>query len=403
MKRIIGMILAAMLLSFPCYAAEEQAAQQVIVNDRSVGEQRDGLIPLRGTLEALGSVVYYLPRTNSILALTRDGDTIQHVLGSNAITKNGTTTEFSEHSENQNGTAMIPLSMVQHCYEIFLQQSEGGTLSIEKNMTSHPAHLVIRDVLQLSMEPYFLPTRFDRYRAYRTQHPDEAVKNCIIRVNIGLDTPFYTGIKETARPDSLQTLVNPYLRLPEQFEAKDLVWAAPETTVQDGKEYRMNREAYEAFVAMRQAAAAEGISLKMISAYRTQNYQQMLYQNYVLQNGLAYAAKYSARPGHSEHQTGLAVDVNSVENYFADTPAFTWMQRNAHRYGFILRYPLGKEWITGYAYEPWHYRYVGQGIATNIKEWDLTYEEYYVTYLQRSAYQINPEGTRKNVMGLMEP
>ena len=95
----------------------------------------------------------------------------------------------------------------------------------------------------------------------------------------------------------------------------------------------------------------------------------------------AKADTYSARAGTSEHQTGLATDVNSVSTSFENSSAFKWLEKNSYKYGFILRYPKGKEHITGYMYEPWHYRYVGSEVAKVIKEKNITYEEYYATYI----------------------
>ena len=97
------------------------------------------------------------------------------------------------------------------------------------------------------------------------------------------------------------------------------------------------------------------------------------------------ADTYSARPGHSEHQTGLAIDLaafNSNLNNFEETKEYEWVKDNAHLYGFILRYPKGKEHITGYMFEPWHYRYVGTKVAKEIYEMDITFDEYYELFLK---------------------
>lgn len=134
--------------------------------------------------------------------------------------------------------------------------------------------------------------------------------------------------------------------------------------------------------AMVSAAKKEGIYLSVISAYRSYSYQSTLYNNYVKRDGQAAADRYSARPGHSEHQSGLAFDFGGTsqkhwfESSFADTSEGKWLAANAHKYGFILRYPKGKESITGYMFEPWHFRYVGSGEAPKIKSSGKTLEEY---------------------------
>ncbi len=134
--------------------------------------------------------------------------------------------------------------------------------------------------------------------------------------------------------------------------------------------------------AMVSAAKANGVYLSVISSYRSYSYQKTLYENYVKRDGQAAADRYSARPGHSEHQSGLAFDFGGtnqnhwLESSFADTAEGRWLAANAHKYGFILRYPKGKESITGYMFEPWHFRYVGSGEAPKIKASGKTLEEY---------------------------
>src|SRR5690606_25707577 len=117
--------------------------------------------------------------------------------------------------------------------------------------------------------------------------------------------------------------------------------------------------------------------------YRSYSYQSNLYNRYVRSHGKTEADRFSARPGHSEHQTGLAFDFGGknqahwLEKSFEGTKEGKWLLANAHKYGFILRYPKGKEKITGYIYEPWHYRYVGSKKASEIKNSKLTMEEYF--------------------------
>ena len=134
-------------------------------------------------------------------------------------------------------------------------------------------------------------------------------------------------------------------------------------------------------------AESEGYTIRAVPAYRSYTYQQALYQNYVLQDGEKNADTYSARPGYSEHQTGLVVDIDNGKqdfNHFEETEEFKWIQENAKYYGFILRYPKGKENLTGYTYEAWHYRYVGKKIAQEMANKDITLDEYYVKYLENS-------------------
>ena len=135
--------------------------------------------------------------------------------------------------------------------------------------------------------------------------------------------------------------------------------------------------AQAAFNKMQQAAAMEGISLWICSGFRSYTYQQQLYNSYVYQSGQAAADRFSARAGHSEHQTGLAIDVNSVEYDFAFTPEGQWLAAHAHEYGFIIRYAQDKQDITGYMYEPWHIRYLGKGLAAEVYASGLCLEEFF--------------------------
>lgn len=132
-----------------------------------------------------------------------------------------------------------------------------------------------------------------------------------------------------------------------------------------------------------EAAEMEGLSITGVSGYRSYTRQKSIYENNIRTRGYAYTNKYSAKPGYSEHQSGLSIDLstpslnNTLQTKFAETPEGIWLANNCYKFGFIIRYPKGKEHITGYAYEPWHVRYVGIELATYLTENELTLEEYY--------------------------
>lgn len=138
----------------------------------------------------------------------------------------------------------------------------------------------------------------------------------------------------------------------------------------------VDEEAGNALEGMIAAAREEGIALWVVSGFRSYNTQAAIYANYTARDGAAAADRYSARPGHSEHQTGLAFDLNSLEQTFGATPEGQWLAANCHKYGFIIRYPEEKEDITGYMYEPWHVRYLGEETAQKVYESGLCLEEY---------------------------
>lgn len=124
------------------------------------------------------------------------------------------------------------------------------------------------------------------------------------------------------------------------------------------------------------AAAKENLNIYLSSGFRSYDYQKRIYNNYSNIYGSETADTFSARPGHSEHQTGLAIDVNSIDDSFAGTPEAIWLSKHAHEYGFIIRYPADKVDITGYKYEPWHIRYLGVETATAVYNSGLCLEEY---------------------------
>ena len=174
------------------------------------------------------------------------------------------------------------------------------------------------------------------------------------------------------------------------------VEAAPEAAVADGVTYidgilianktyalpasynpgGLTNECYSAFMNLVSGAAADNINIYCSSGFRSYESQQYIYNNYVAMDGQANADTYSARPGHSEHQTGLAIDCNIIDDSFTGTPEAIWLENNCHKYGFIIRYPKNKSHITGYKYEPWHIRYIGVEKATAVYNSGLCLEEY---------------------------
>ena len=139
----------------------------------------------------------------------------------------------------------------------------------------------------------------------------------------------------------------------------------------------LTAETKAAFAELQAAASADGLSIYSVSDFRSYEAQDTLYNNYVARDGKEAADTFSARPGHSEHQTGLTIDCNYAGDAFHDTPEAKWLENNAWKYGFIIRFPKGKEDKTGYKYESWHIRYVGKDMAKKIYDSGLCLEEYF--------------------------
>ncbi|MFS0783186.1 M15 family metallopeptidase [Bacillus sp. 1P06AnD] len=196
------------------------------------------------------------------------------------------------------------------------------------------------------------------------------------------------AIEVVSKPDDITVLVNKKYRLPDHYVPNDLVYPnVPFIFDEKIDKRKMRKKAAEALKKMFDAAKLDGIYLAGASGYRSEATQKTLFDNYVNKDGLEEADKYSAHPGHSEHQTGLSIDVSgitgefAIEDGFANTVEAKWLEQHAPEYGFIIRFPKGKENITGYKYEPWHIRYLGIKLATEITQKGMTLEEYYDRYL----------------------
>ncbi|WP_197483430.1 D-alanyl-D-alanine carboxypeptidase family protein [Paenibacillus elgii] len=190
-------------------------------------------------------------------------------------------------------------------------------------------------------------------------------------------------IQVVANPADVAVLVNKTNKLPDSYKPQDLVDPNVPFTFKEKLEKRkMRKEAAAALEKLFQAAKKDNLPLAGVSAYRSHETQKTVYDRYVKKDGEAAANKYSAKPGHSEHETGLAIDVAgssgkcAAQDCFGATKEAKWLAEHAADYGFIIRYPEGKEGITGYQYEPWHLRYVGVDTAKAIVKQGVTLEEY---------------------------
>jgi zinc D-Ala-D-Ala carboxypeptidase len=204
---------------------------------------------------------------------------------------------------------------------------------------------------------------------------------------IAVDTaakPAQEGLQTLAEPESTTVLVNKEYSLPEDYKPKDLIYPKVDFIFEDKIEKRMMRkEAGKALEKMFKEAEKENMHLAGVSAYRSHQTQISIFNNYAEKDGEEKAKTYSALPGTSEHETGLSIDVTThdgacaAQDCFGDTKEASWLAEHAHEYGYIIRYPKGKEYITRYKYEPWHIRYVGIEAATEIFKTSSTLEEYY--------------------------
>ena len=228
---------------------------------------------------------------------------------------------------------------------------------------------------------YYKDENVKEYEEYRQKNPDLSIEKVITNVNIGLNNKYYTNTKPSKYLNTEKILVNKYNYVTEDYIPESLQIVSSKYSSKTVKLVSYAKEAFEELAA---AAEKENYTINAMSSYRDYAYQNTLYNNYAKKDGYDNADTYSARPGYSEHQTGLAVDIDNKKEYFTNfekTKEYEWMQNNAYKYGFILRFPKDKVLETGYEYESWHYRYVGKEIAKYIHDNNLCFEEYYATHL----------------------
>lgn len=201
-------------------------------------------------------------------------------------------------------------------------------------------------------------------------------------LDVSAQLPGSHDIKTMQGASEYLILVNKTHGLDDSYEPGDLRRVSQAADDRAARYQMLRAEAAEAFDQLTQAAAEDGLTIVLTTGYRPYSYQKQLYDTYLKSNGSIWTEHYSAEPGHSEHQTGLAADVSSpsadyeLKAAFAATAEGKWLAQNAHRFGFIIRYPEGKEEITGYKYEPWHIRYVGTDYAAEIYNDNVTLEEF---------------------------
>lgn len=245
-----------------------------------------------------------------------------------------------------------------------------------------------KDIINIMNLSYFKIDNLKRYLDYDIMDvksiydisnikKDFNYEDVVTYVNANLDKEYYSSDNLISNEDAskIDVLVNKYHKLDENYEPSDL-------TIIDSKyasgTQKLRKEAQIKFEEMASDMAKENLKIYAGSTYRSYTYQKGLYDRYVKKDGFAAAETYSARSGYSEHQLGLAVDiVNDKWDYLSENDKeYDYLVKNSYKYGFILRYPRGSEYITGYMFEDWHFRYLGIELATKVFNSGLTYDEY---------------------------
>lgn len=245
-----------------------------------------------------------------------------------------------------------------------------------------------KDIINIMNLSYFKIDNLKRYLDYDIMEvksiydisnikKDFNYEDVVTYVNANLDKEYYSSDNLISNEDAskIDVLVNKYHKLDENYEPSDL-------TIIDSKyasgTQKLRKEAQIKFDEMASDMAKENLKIYAGSTYRSYTYQKGLYDRYVKKDGFAAAETYSARSGYSEHQLGLAVDiVNGKWDYLSENDKeYDYLVKNSYKYGFILRYPRGSEYVTGYMFEDWHFRYLGVELATKVFNSGLTYDEY---------------------------
>ena len=235
-------------------------------------------------------------------------------------------------------------------------------------------------------QKYYIEKNFQSYVDYKTYHVSTEYDDVIAIVNVNAHHGWYNKIYNTNIEDGHLMLVNKFYKLDSTYKREDL------ESINLAYAYAGQSAApivIENFKNMRTDVETElGVHLMVNSSFRSYQDQEAVYNDFK-NISLKYADAYAARPGHSEHQTGLAIDITSLEHpyisnketSFDKSAEYEWLKNNCHKYGFILRYPKEKEHITGYNTESWHFRYVGIEAATKMYNENLTLDEYYAFYI----------------------
>lgn len=237
------------------------------------------------------------------------------------------------------------------------------------------------------------PTARDQTASAPSPPPTD--ENNPVQLRLPNAAPITALIEDYTHPSSQWVVVNKTHPLSiEQYVPKDLMQPLiPTNTSKSTEEQSIRKTIVPAAIQLFTDAKSAGYELMIASGFRSYQLQKTYFDNYVRTSGEAAANTYSARPGQSEHQTGIAFDVSLVsrqcylETCFGDTQAGKWLAAHAHEYGFILRYPADKTSSTDYQYEPWHFRYVGTALAAALHEHHLTLDEAYPA-LQTSLQEL---------------
>ena len=238
------------------------------------------------------------------------------------------------------------------------------------------------DYTNIILSKYFKQKYFNDYIEYKLYHRKTTIEDTIAIVNTHASLGWYNEEYVSQNYNEYLVIANKFYKLPEDYQRDDLISTNLAYSYSGNKASKVVVEAFEEMY--KDIQKELGVHLMINSSYRSYEYQEKLYNNY-LRTSIQYADSHAARPGHSEHQTGLVLNISSQENpndSFDTSEEFEWLKNNSYKYGFIQRYPEDKKNITGFS-ETWLFRYVTPEVAKIIHDEEITFDEYYAFYIEK--------------------
>lgn len=242
-------------------------------------------------------------------------------------------------------------------------------------------------IISLLEQKYFLEKNLEDYKEYINKNNETDYAKVISIVNVHANHKWYQLELNTNEDLGMLMNVNKFYTLSETYTPENLKNIELSYAYGEEGDNKLIDYAYDKFLELWQAANDQGFYLMVTSSYRDYESQKEIYDYRVSTWGERKADETAARPGHSEHQTGLVIDMTSktepLADSFTDSKAYEWLKENAYKYGFIERYPEGKTYLTGYSPESWHWRYVGLEAAKTMHDENITFDEYYAFYVEK--------------------